>query len=69
MPLSNLAPTIFVVPPPFDQKVDDILDPNWTSLPVVEDDLLPLALVKKAGAPQMVFPTFMMFPKSFSFCD
>ena len=34
-PLSTLTATFFVMPPPFDQKVDDILDKNRTSLPVV----------------------------------
>jgi hypothetical protein len=57
------------VPPPFDQKVDDNLDPNRISLPVVRDDLSPLALVNKVGAPQRVFPTFMTFPQSFTFRD
>ena len=34
-PLSILAATFFVVFPPFDQKVDEILDSNRTSLLVV----------------------------------
>ena len=49
--------------------MDDILDPNRTSLPVVRDDLPPLALVNKVGAPQRGFPTFMTFPQSFTFRD
>lgn len=39
----------FAVPPYFDQNVDDILDPNWTSLPVVWNYLRLLALVNKMG--------------------
>jgi hypothetical protein len=34
-PLSTLAAAYSTVPPPFDIKVDDILDSNRTSLPVV----------------------------------
>ena len=48
-PSSTLAATFSAVHPPFDQKVDDILDPNQTSLLVVQDDLPPLALVNKVG--------------------
>ena len=36
--LSTLAAAFSIVSPPFDQKMDDILDPNRTSLPVVRDD-------------------------------
>ena len=61
-PSSTLAATFSTVPPPFDQKVDNILDPNHISLPVVRDDLPPLALVNKVGAPPRAFPTFMTFP-------
>ena len=50
------------MPPPFDKKVDDILDSNQTSLPVVRDDFPLLALVNKVGAPQKAFPTFMTVP-------
>ena len=53
--LSTLAATFSAVPPPFDQKVDHILDSNWTSLSVVRDNLPPLALVNKVGAPRRVF--------------
>ena len=49
--------------------MDDILDPNGTSLPVIRDDLPPLALVNTMGAPRRVFPTFMTFPQSFAFHD
>ena len=49
--------------------MDDILDPNRTSLPIVRDDLSPLALVNKVGAPLRAFPTFMTFPQSFAFRD
>ena len=66
-PLSILPAALSVVPPPFDQKVDHILDSNRTSLPVVRDDLPSLALVNKVGAPRRVFPTFMTFPQSFAF--
>ena len=38
-------------------------------MPVVRDDLSPLALVNKMGAPHRVFPTFMTFPQSFAFRD
>jgi hypothetical protein len=68
-PSSTLAAAFSAVPPPLDQKVDDILDPNRISLPVVRDDLPPLALVNKVGAPRRVFPTFMTFPQSFVFRD
>jgi len=68
-PSSTLAIAFSVVPPPFDQKVDDILDPNRTSLSVVRDDLPPLALVNKVGAPRQAFSTFMTFPQSFVFCN
>ena len=39
---STLAATYYAVPPSFDQKVDDILIPNWTSLLVVRDEIAPL---------------------------
>ena len=65
--LSTLIVAFSAVPPSFDQKVDDILDPNRTSLPVVRDDLSPLALVNKVGTPQKAFPTFTTFPLSFAF--
>ena len=68
MPI-GLATTFFVVPPFFYQKVDDILDPNWTSLPVVRDNLPPLALVNKVEASRRAFPAFMTFLQSFAFCD
>jgi hypothetical protein len=68
-PLSTLAAAFFAVLPPFDHKVDDILDPNRTSLPVVRDDLSPLALVNKVGAPRRAFSTFMTFLQSFAFRD
>jgi hypothetical protein len=61
-PLTTLVATLFVVLPPFDRKVDDILDPNRTSLPVVRDGLALLALVNKVGAPRRAVPTFMTFP-------
>ena len=62
-PLSTLIAACSVVPLFFDQKVDDILDPNQTSLLVVRDDLPPLALVNKMGAPRRACPTFMTFPQ------
>ena len=65
----SLAATFSAVPPPLYQKVDDILDPNQTSLPVAQDDLPPLALVNKVGAPQQAFLTFMTFPQSFASRD
>ena len=34
-PLYALAATFSTTPPPFDQKVDNILDPNRTFFPVV----------------------------------
>ena len=68
-PLSTLAAAFSAVPLPSYQKVDDILDPNRTSLPVVRDDLPPLASVNKVGAPRRAFPTFMTFPQSFAFRD
>ena len=43
-PLSTLLATMS---PPSNQKVDDILDPNRISLPIVRDNLPPLALVNK----------------------
>ena len=49
--------------------MDDILDPNWISLPVLQDDLPLLALVNKVGAPWRAFPTFMTFSQSFAFRD
>lgn len=49
--------------------VDDILDPNRTSLPVVKGDLTSLALVNKVGAQWRAFPTSMIFPQSFAFHD
>jgi hypothetical protein len=55
--------------PLFDQKVDDILDPNRISLSVVRDDLPQLVLVNKVGAPQMSFLTFITFSQSFAFLD
>ena len=67
--LSTLATAFAVVPPPSDQKLDDILDPNRTSLLVDRDDLPPLALVNKMGAPQRAFSTFITFPQSFAFRD
>ena len=54
-PLTTLAATLFAVRPSFDHKVNDILDPNRTSLPVVRDDLSPLALVNKVEAPRWAF--------------
>ena len=36
---------------------------------VVRDDLPPLALVNKMGAPRRALPIFMMFPQSFAFRD
>ena len=72
---TNLAPSYTLVAafstvsPPFDQKVNDILDPNRTSFPVVRDDLSLLALVNKMGAPRWAFSTFMTFLQSFAFCD
>ena len=68
-PSSTLAVAFSALPPPFDQKVDDILDSNRTSLPAIRDDSPPLALVNKVGAPRRAFPTFMAFPQSFTFCD
>lgn len=61
-PPYTLAATFSTVPPSFDKKVDDILDPRWTSLPVVRDDLLPVTLVNKVRAPRWAFPAFMIFP-------
>ena len=55
-PLSILAVVFSVVPPPFDQNMDDILDPNRTSLLVVRDDLPLLALVNKVGHHGGFFP-------------
>ena len=55
-PLFTLAAAFSIVPLYFDQKVDDILDPNQTSLPVARDDLSPLVLVNKVGAPWRFFP-------------
>ena len=60
---------IFVVPPPFDKKVDVILDPHQIFLPVVQDYVSSLALINQMGAPRRAFSTFMMFPQSFSFCN
>ena len=68
-PLSTLAAAFSAVPLPFNQKVDDILNTNRTSLPVVQNNLPPLALVNKVGAPRRAFPTFMTFPQSFAFRD
>jgi hypothetical protein len=68
-PLSTLTSAFFAIVPTFDHQVDDILNPNRTSLPVVRDNLPPLALVNKVGAPRRAFPTFMMFPQSFAFRD
>ena len=68
-PSSILAAAFFAMPPPFDQKVDDILDPNRASLSVVQDDLPPLALLNKVETLGKAFPTFMTFPKSFAFRD
>jgi hypothetical protein len=68
-PLSTLAAVFFVVFVYFDRKVDDILDPNRTSLLVVRDDLPPLALVNKVGTPRRAFPTLMTFLQSFAFRD
>jgi hypothetical protein len=45
------------------------LDPDQTSLSVVQDDLAPLALVNKVGISRRVFPTFVMFLQSFAFRD
>ena len=56
---STLAVAFFEVPLHFDQKVDDILYSHRAFLPVVWDDLSPLALVNKIGAPRRSFPTFM----------
>ena len=67
--LSTLAATFSVVHPPFNQKVDDILDLNRTFLPVVRGDLPPLALVNTVGAPRRAFPIFMTFSQSFVFRD
>ena len=52
-PSPTLATSFFAVLPPFDQKVDDILDPNRTFLPVVRDDLPPLVLTNNVGASRM----------------
>ena len=41
-PSSTLAAVFSTVLPPFDQKVDEILDPNHTSFPVLRDDLPPM---------------------------
>ena len=68
-PLSTLAAIFCVMPPPFDRKVDDILDPNRISLSVIQDDVPSLALVNKVGAPRRAFPTFMTSLQSFTFCD
>ena len=68
-PSSTLPAAFSAMPPPFDQKVDDILGPNRTSSPIVQNDLSPLALVNKMGAPRQAFPTFMTFPQSFAFRD
>ena len=64
-----LAIVFYAMPLPFDQNVDDILDPNHSSLPVVLDNLPSLALVNKVGVPRRAFPTFMTFPQSFTILD
>lgn len=66
-PLPTSTTTFFAMPPSFDQKVDHILDPNRTSLPIIRDDLLSLALVNNVGAPRRAFSTFMIFLLSFAF--
>jgi hypothetical protein len=48
--LSTLVVAFSSMPPPFDQKMDDILDSKWTYLPIVQDDIPPLALVNKVVA-------------------
>ena len=58
---SSSTAAFFGMPSPLNQEVDDILDPNRISLPVVRDELPLLALVHKMGAPRRVFPTFIMF--------
>ena len=55
-PLLTLAAAFSEMPPRFDQKVDHILDSNRTSLPVVRDNLPPLALVNKVGTSRRVLP-------------
>ena len=65
----TLAATIFIVLPPFDQKVDDILDPHRTSLSIGQDDLFLLELVNKLGAPWRAFATFVTFIQLFVFRD
>ena len=68
-PQSTLATTFSIMPPHFDQKVNDILVPHRISLLVVWDDLPPLVLVNIVGAPWRALPTFMIFPQSFAFRD
>jgi hypothetical protein len=68
-PLSTLVATFFAIPLFFYQKVNDILDSNQTFLIDIWDDLSPLALVNKVGAPRRAFPTFMTFPQLFTFRD
>ena len=68
-PLSILAVAFFVVPSPFNYKVDDILDPHLIFLSVVQNDLPPLALVNKVGSPWRTFSTFMTSPQSCAFRD
>lgn len=48
-------------------KVDDILDDNWSLLPMRKDDSMPLELVNKVGTPCGAFPTFMIYPGSYAY--
>ena len=52
-----------------DQEVDDVLDLQQISLPIIQDALPLLALVNKMGAPHRVFSFFKTIPKSFGFRD
>lgn len=69
MSSSSLARAFATILPSLDKKVDDMLDPLRTSLSVVPDDLLSLALVNKVKALRRAFPTFITFPSSFAFED
>lgn len=52
---------------PMGRKVDEILDDNWSSLMVCKDDLAPLGLVGKVGAPRGPFQVLTIYLGSYAF--
>lgn len=64
---STLAMVLSNVAPQMGHRGDDFLDLNWFSMRVAKNDVYPLALVDKVGAPFATIPTFVTFLGSYVF--